>query len=176
MKPRLITLIPSLLVGLLLGGLTSCTTKSVESLVGGEEVHALISDLEKATTCEVYRIDDSYPGENKPKKGKVLHGFSVLSEAKPMKDDSRKALSKILSNPKTYIEHSVPIDCSFRPGIAFRFADGKIEVDLLVCFSCRELRYYLDGKLAGWGYFESQQILELTKQLFPNDKKIQSLK
>ena len=97
-------------------------------------------------------------------------------EAQPIKDGARKALSQIFLNPKTYFEHSVPVDCGFRPGIAFRFSDGIIEVDVLVCFSCRELRYYSAGKLVGESHFKSPEILALTKKLFPDDKIIQALK
>jgi len=108
--------------------------------------------------------------------GKKVHGFFILSEAQPMKDDARKALSQILLKPNACFEHAVPVDCAFRPGIAFRFTNGTIEVDLLVCFSCNELRYYLDGNSVGESYFKSPEILALTKKLFPDDKKIQLLK
>ena len=165
-----------LAVALLMGGSVACKTKSVESIIGRGGVRTLIAELHKAKTCEVYRVDDSYPGENRLNKGKKVHGFFVLSEVYPMKDDGIKALSKILLKPNTYFEYAVPIDCAFRPGIAFRFTNGKIEVDLLVCFSCNELRYYLDGNSVGESYFKSPEILALTKKLFPDDKKIQSLK
>ena len=161
MKQRINILSQYVAVVLLLGVSISCASKSVESIVGGEEV---------------YRVDDSYPGENRLNKGKKVHGFFVLSEVYPMKDDGIKALSKILLKPNTYFEYAVPIDCAFRPGIAFRFTSGKIEVDLLVCFSCNELRYYLDGNSVRQSYFKSPEILALTKKLFPDDKKIQSLK
>ncbi len=159
-----------------MGGSVACKTKSVESIIGRGEVRTLIAELHKAKTCEVYRVDDSYPGEKRQNIGKKVHGFLILSEALPMKDDSRKVLSQILLNPNTYFEHAVSVDCAFRPGIAFRFANGTIEVDLLVCFSCNELRYYLDGNSVGESYFKSPEILALTKKLFPDDKKIQSLK
>lgn len=159
-----------------LGVSISCASKSVESIVGGVEVYKLIAELHKAKTCEVYRVDDSYPGENRLNKANKIHGFFVLSEVHPMKDDAREALSQILLKPNTYFEYAVPIDCAFRPGIAFRFTSETTEVDLLVCFSCNELRYYLDGKSAGESYFKSADILTLTKKLFPDDKKIQSLK
>ena len=165
-----------LAVALLMGGSVACKTKSVESIIGRGEVRTLIAELHKAKTCEVYRVDDSYPGEKRQNIGKKVHGFLILSEALPMKDDSRKVLSQILLNPNTYFEHAVPVDCAFRSGIAFRFANGTIEVDLLVCFSCNELRYILDGNSVGESYFKSPEILALTKKLFPDDKKIQSLK
>ena len=163
-------------VALLMGGSVACETKSVETIIDRREVRTLVAELHKAKTCEVYRVDDSYPGENRQNIGKKVHGFFILSEALPMKDDSRKILSQILLNPNTYFEHAVPVDCAFRPGIAFRFSDGTIEVDLLVCFSCNELKYYLDGRSTGRSYFKSPEILALTKKLFPNDKIIQSLK
>ena len=163
-------------VALLMGGSVACETKSVETIIDRREVRTLVAELHKAKTCEVYRVDDSYPGEKRQNIGKKVHGFLILSEAPPMKDDSRKILSQILLNPNTYFEHAVPVDCAFRPGIAFRFSDGTIEVDLLVCFTCNELKYYLDGKSAGGSYFKSPEILALTKKLFTDDKKIQSLK
>ena len=104
-----------------MGGSVACETKSVETIIDRREVRTLVAELHKAKTCEVYRVDDSYPGEKRQNIGKKVHGFLILSEAPPMKDDSRKILSQILLNPNTYFEHAVPVDCAFRPGIAFRF-------------------------------------------------------
>ena len=127
-------------------------------------------------TCESYRVDDSYPGEGKKQEGDSLHGYAILSDAVTLSFGSRKELSSIIENPDTYFRHSTPIDCSFRPGVAFRFNDKKTRVDLLVCFTCNELRYYLDGKVVGQSYFKSQELRALVKKLFPNDKKIQTLR
>ena len=176
MRQALFTYLKCLTVALLMGGSVACETKSVESIIYRREVRTLVAELHKAKTCEVYRVDDSYPEGNRINKGNEIQGFSVLSEARPIKDDGRKALSQILLNPNTYFEHSVPVDCGFRPGIAFRFSDGIIEVDVLVCFSCRELRYYSAGKLVGESHFKSPEMLVLTKKLFPDDKNIQALK
>ncbi|MDP7048691.1 MAG: hypothetical protein QF721_04505 [Verrucomicrobiota bacterium] len=141
-----------------------------------EPAYALASDLSKATICEVYRVDDSYPNEQKLQNGGNLHGYTIISRAIPLSGKSRNALSQILTNSNTYIRHSVSPDCLFRPGVAFRFTDGSIKVDLLVCYSCNELRYYLNGQIVRESFFESQELLGLTKTLFPDDKKIQSLK
>ena len=176
MRQPLFTYLKCLAVALLMGGAVACETKSVESIIGRGEVRTLVAELHKAKTCEVYRVDDSYPEGNRINKGNEIQGFSVLSEARPIKDDERKTLSQILLNPNTYFEHSVPVDCGFRPGIAFRFSDGIIEVDVLVCFSCKELRYYSAGKLVGESHFKSPEMLVLTKKLFPDDKNIQALK
>jgi len=141
-----------------------------------EPAYALASDLSKATICEVYRVDDSYPNEQKLQNGGNLHGYTIISRSIPLSGKSRNALSQILTNSNTYIRHSVSPDCLFRPGVAFRFTDGSIKVDLLVCYSCNELRYYLNGQIVRESFFESQELLGLTKTLFPDDKKIQSLK
>jgi hypothetical protein len=109
---------------------------------------AIASDLNKATTCEVLRVDDSYPNEREPQNGEDLHGYAILSKAAPLSGKSRDALSGILADPSIYIRYKDPPDCSFRPGIAFRFTDGSIKVDLLVCFSCRELQGV--AILLGW--------------------------
>ena len=76
-----------------------------------------------------------------------------------MKDDARKELSQLLLKPNTYFEYAVLIDCAFRSGVAFRFSSETKNVDLLVCFSCNELRYYLDGKSAGESYFKIPEFL-----------------
>ena len=127
-------------------------------------------------TCAVYRVDDSYPGEGSDKEGPKLHGYAILSEAEELTFGIRQKLSSIIENPNTYFRYEVPPDCLFRPGIAFRFKDKKTRVDLLVCFSCSELRYYMDGKVVGQSFFKPKKLLSLVKKLFPNDEKIQSLK
>ena len=141
-----------------------------------DPVHALASDLSKATICEANRVDDSYPNEQKLKNDGNLHGYTVISDAIPLSEKSRNALSQILTNANTYIRHSVPLDCLFRPGVAFHFPDKSVKVALLVCFRCNELRYYLNGQIVGKSYFKSQELLKLTKKLFPDGKKLQSLK
>ena len=127
-------------------------------------------------TCAAYRVDDSYPGEGKNREVPSLHGYSILSDAEALTFGARQKLSSIIENPNTYFRYEVPPDCLFRPGIAFRFKDKKTKVDLLVCFSCSELRYYMDGKVVGQRFFKSKKLLYLVKKLFPDDEIIQSLK
>ena len=127
------------------------------------------------TACEVLRVDDSYPVEGKTQEGSSLHGYEVISNAVVLNSASRKELSSIIEDHDTYFRHSVDIDCAFRPGVAFRFSDQQNQVDLLVCFSCNELRYYLNAKVVGQSYFKSQNLRSLVQQLFPEDEKIQKL-
>ena len=138
--------------------------------------HIIASDLRNAAICEVYRVDDSYPNGRQLINGEPLHGYKILSEPIPLTKRSREELLRILTDAKIYIRHSVSPDCLFRPGFAFRFTDGNTKVDLLVCFSCNELRYYMDCHIVGESYFQSEELVDLTKKLFPDDKKIQSRK
>ncbi|MDB4816610.1 hypothetical protein OAG93_00200 [bacterium] len=138
--------------------------------------HTIASDLRNATICEVYRVDDSYPNGRQLVNGEPLHGYGILSKPIPLPKRLREELLRVLTDAKTYNRHSVPLDCLFRPGVAFRFIDGSTKVDLLVCFICNELRYYMDCHIVGESYFQSEELLELTKKIFPDDKKIQSLK
>ena len=57
-----------------MGGSVACETKSVESIIDRREVRTLVAELQKAKTCEVYRVDDSgqivslvlaYPGHDR---------------------------------------------------------------------------------------------------------------
>jgi hypothetical protein len=141
-----------------------------------KQVFSTISYKIEHMTCDAYRVDDSYPGERKIQDGEELHGYAIISDAVTLPFKSRKELSSILEDSDTYFRHSIPIDCLFRPGVAFRFNDKKTRVDLLICFTCNELRYYLDGKVVGQSYFKSQKLRALVKKLFPDDQKIQSLK
>ena len=127
------------------------------------------------TTCEVMRVDDSYPGEGKAKDGHSLHGYEIISAAEALNSASRKELSSIIEDHDTYLRNAIPMDCLFRPGVAFRFSDQQNQVDLLICFSCNELRYYLNGRVVGQSYFKSQNLRSLVQQLFPEDEKIQKL-
>ena len=138
--------------------------------------HTIASVLRNATICEVYRLDDSYPNGRQLINGKALHGYGILSKPIPLPKKSREELLRVWTDTKTYIRHSVPPDCLFRPGVAFRFTDGSTKVDLLVCFSCNELRYYMDCHIVGESYFQSEELVDLTREFFPDDKIIQSLK
>ena len=156
---------------------TSCQSKQVETLVGGKEAFSLISDLSKAKTCEAFRIGD-YVGEGKGAgQDRKISGYPIISGPTPVDDASRATLSKLLTNPDTYL-WNVAKSCEFMPGVALRLADAKTQVDVLICFSCDELEIYTNGKRAGHEDFDPRRadLLHVAKKLFPKDEKIQSLK
>ena len=155
---------------------TSCQSKQVETLLEGAEAYSLIADLSKAKTCEAYRID-GYARGAKADHPKKLHGYPIISGPVPIDDAFRATLSKVLSDPATYL-WDVAKGCEFLPGVALRLADAKTQVDVLICFSCDELEIYTNGKRAGHEDFDPRRadLLHVAKKLFPKDKKIQSLK
>ena len=163
----------SLLV-IILPSLTSCQKGSLDSEIG-RQILALNPSINSQASCVVYRLEDSYPRSDEAKKGASLHGYSILSGPIDLSIENQKALHSIIESRSTYIEHAVPVDCSFLPGVAFCFADKQTRVDLLVCFTCSELRYYLNGEVFWQSYFNPHELKDFVKKLYPKDAKIQSL-
>ena len=65
MRQALFNYLKCLVIPFLMGGSVACETKSVESIIGKLEVRTLVAELQKAKTCEVHRVDDSYPEGNR---------------------------------------------------------------------------------------------------------------
>lgn len=156
------------------------TDSRVEKLLGGKAAAVLIADLSKAKVCNAYRIDGFQSGQKPlPPTGKPqhIHGYPVTSTAVTIKQEFRAQLSEILIGPDTYLWNEAKA-CEFVPGIALQLTGDNVKVDILICFSCDELVFYTDGKLAGHEDFDPRRsdLLRLAKKLFPDDKAIQSLK
>ena len=164
-----------ILLVIILPSLTSCQKGSLDSEIG-RQILALNPSINSQASCVVYRLEDSYPRSDQAKKGESLHGYTILSDPIDLSIENQKALHSIIESRSTYVEHAVPVDCSFLPGVAFCFADKQNRVDLLVCFTCSELRYYLNGEIVWQSYFESNELKGFVRKLFPQDIKIQSLK
>lgn len=156
-------------------GFTSCQNASSNDRIM-KEILSVISPQCTDVNCVAYRIDDSYPGDRKVEKGDSLHGYPIISAPIELSISNQRSLQSILGSKDTYINYEEPFDCSFLPGVAFRFDDSQSKVDLLICFTCSELRYYLNGKVGWQSYFNSVELKDLVKKLFPGDAKMQSLK
>ena len=154
--------------------LTSCQKGSLDSEIG-RQILALNPSINFQASCVVYRLEDSYPSSQEAKKEKYLHGYTILAGPIDLSIENQKALHSIIESRSTYIEYAVPVDCSFLPGVAFCFADKQTRVDLLVCFTCSELRYYLNGEVFWQSYFNPHELKYFVKKLYPKDAKIQSL-
>ena len=169
-------LLTSAIAALLLAFLSGCGNARIQTLMGGEAAYALIADLSKAKTCEAYRIDGYARGTKADGPGK-LHGYPIISAPSPLDDASKTTLSKVLTDPNTYL-WDVAKGCEFLPGVALRLADANVQVDVLVCFSCDELEMYTNGKRVGHEDFDPRRtdLLRVAKKLFPKDENIQALK
>ena len=164
----------SLLV-IIFTSLTSCQKGSLDSEMG-RQILALNPSVNSQASCVVYRLEYLHPGSDEANKEKYLHGYSILSGPIDLSIENHKALHSIIESRSTYVEHAIPADCSFLPGVAFCFTDKQNRVDLLVCFTCSELRYYLNGEIVWQSYFEPNELRGFVKKLFPQDVKIQSQK
>ena len=190
MKQRLISAIAVLLLAFLPGcgnaRIQSLGDERIQGLVGGEAAYALIADLSKSRACEAYRIDGyaksgpaaigDAPGAQADKPGR-LQGYPIISGPTAIDEASRATLSKVLTDPDTYLWDSAKA-CEFIPGVALRLSDANVRVDVLVCFSCEELEMYTNGKRVGHEDFDPRRtdLLRVAKQLFPEDEAIQELK
>ena len=154
--------------------LPSCKKRSLDSEIG-MKILAVTSSINSQASCIVYRLADSYPDLDATKMGEYLHGYEIVSGPIDLSIENQKALHSIIESRSTYIEHAVPVDCSFLPGVAFCFADKQTWLDLLVCFTCSELRYYLNGEVFWQSYFKPNELKDFVKKLYPKDAKIQSL-
>ena len=134
--------------------------------------------LENADRVEVYRIDgrDMADGNPKPKDGKTIDGFPVISQGKDQGKEFAKKLGDILSDKQM---HGNTSKC-FWPGVAFRVWRGEDRVDVLICFMCDN--FYCGPpaeKPKEVGGFDDtplrSRLLQLAKEAFPDDKDIQAL-
>ena len=154
------------------GSLLGCSlAEHVQRNEKVEPAHTIALGLKESTICEVYMVDDSYPNGRQVENGEPLHGYGMLSKPITLRKKNSEDLMRVLTDTKTYISHAVPPDCLFRPGVAFRFNNSGKNIELLVCFSCNELRYYMECHIIEESYFKSKELLKLTKRFFPENAK-----
>jgi len=126
---------------------------------------AVVTTLENGFS-EAYEVMVSISADQKEGQSKSLHGYPIVSGPRTIDLTDQRALQLILQSRDTYPEHAVPRDCAFQPGVAFRFTEKSV-VDILVCFKCTELRYYLNGEMIWQTYFKPEELESLVKKIFP---------
>ena len=136
-----------------------------ESELGMPVFSAVASTLANGS-CEVYEVTVPISADQKEGQSQSLHGYPIVSGPRTIDSTDQKALQLILQNRYTYLENMVPHDCAFQPGVAFRFTEKSV-VDILVCFKCSELRYYLNGEVIWQTYFKPKELETLVKKIFP---------
>jgi len=117
-------------------------------------------------SCEAYEVTIPFSADQKVGQSQSLHGYPIVSGPRTIDSTDQKALQLILQSRDTYLENTVPHDCAFQPGVAFRFTEKSV-VDILLCFKCAELRYYLNGEIIWQTYFKPDELEGLVKKIFP---------
>lgn len=130
-----------------------------------QQLISIVSASFSDRACQAYQIEGFY-AEAKRDEDKKIHGYPIISGPLEMSPVDQKVLFSIIKNKSTYLDNAVPQDCFFQPGVAFQFNHQKRLVDLLVCFKCMELRYYLDGEIVWQTYFRDNGLEGLVRELF----------
>ena len=136
-----------------------------ESEIGKAAFSAVGSTLANGS-CETYEVTIPFPADQKEGQSMSLHGYPIVSGPLTIDLTDQKTLQLILQSRDTYLTNALPHDCAFQPGVAFRFKDKSV-VDILVCFKCAELRYYLNGEVIWQTYFKPREMEAFVKKLFP---------
>jgi hypothetical protein len=133
--------------------------------------------LKGATRVEVFRVD---PNRDRTKDAKAnIGGYGVISTGKEQGETFARRLADIL------LGNSVTTNvkkCGLQPVVAYRLWKDKQSLEVLVCFRCDVLWPHVVGEMGTPGPYEYQdfdpvraKLLALTKEAFPDDKKIQAL-
>ncbi|MFY2563118.1 hypothetical protein ACN469_36320 [Corallococcus terminator] len=98
------------------------------------------------------------------------NGYFVFPKEGPeLSRRKRRALAEIWVSPKDFVPYP-PRKCGFNPDIAFRFWIGTKWVDVVACFSCRQLMF-LDDKnnpIPDAGFLDGFPVMQdIAKQAFP---------
>lgn len=149
--------------------LTSCIEETDESwnIGSSKELIAIVTSSYTELRFETYQISDHHTGDYKNFDSETIYGYPIISGPQRMAPKDQKVLFSTIKRKSTYLENEIPKDCFFQPGVVFRFKNKKRLVDLLVCFKCSELRYYLDGEIIWQTSFRSKELQQLVKKLFP---------
>ena len=117
-------------------------------------------------SCEAYEVTIPLSTDQKEGQSKSLHGYPIVSGPLTIGSSDQKDFQSILQSKDTYLEYAVPRDCAFQPGVAFRFTEKSV-LDILVCFKCAELRYYLNGEVIWQTNFKPEEVEGLVTKIFP---------
>jgi hypothetical protein len=140
--------------------------------------------MHRAARVEAYRVygpgtlraigEQHFQPTSRPTTQQLLD-LDILSGPVTLNDLQRSRLRSLLDNPDTY-GHGRVSACSFNPDVAYRFIDGAgSDVVIVLCFHCDDLHVHVHGGEPRLDSFDANRaaMLELTKELFPDDPYIQ---
>ena len=132
----------------------------------GKPVFSTVASTLTNGCCEAYEVTVPISADQKEGQSQSLHGYPIVSGPLTIDLTDQKDFQSILQSKDTYLEYAVPRDCAFQPGVAFRFTEKSV-LDILVCFKCAELRYYLNGQIIWQAYFKPKELEGLVKKIIP---------
>ncbi len=107
-----------------------------------------------------------------------IAGYEIIGQPIPLPTPEAARLAAITDTPSAF--GPTQNEEEMRPGVAYRFGSGEDAVDLLVCFSCDKAAIVPVGAetLAATRHITQAArdvLLEIAKQLLPDDEAIQAL-
>ena len=132
---------------------------------------AAATAVRNATTVQAYRLASPSFFEQ------TLDKYEMAAGPVAVPTKLADQLKQLLLDPGSY-DFSAAKSCLPDHGVRIEFVDGKRKIDVLLCFECRILSVYDNGQSAGGEDFDpiNRQLIDIVKQLFPNDTAIQALK
>jgi hypothetical protein len=153
-------------------------TARVTALLGGQAAVAILTDTTGAVKREAWRID-GHAGPRRAAAGASasIHGHPVLAGPVPVDAATAAELAAIVLDDDTYL-WDLAKGCEFMPGVAIRATRGATVVDVLLCFSCDEAAFWLDGKRVGVEDTDPRRadLVRIARRLFPDDVKLGALR
>jgi hypothetical protein len=149
-----------------------CTVWGEDPLIkrfGDEGVELLL----KPEKVKAYRLRPT-ASESDIHVGRSVDEYPIVGESVAIPALTTEQLIALLSQP----ERELAKACIPAPGVRLDFIRGSETLQVLLCFECKILIVYQDGKLVGGGDFDSSYVdlLRAVKAIFPNDPEIQALK
>lgn len=153
-----------ILAGIALADFKPLEGVTLEEMLGGEKIKRIITT---SSAIEVFRLSESHQ-QTQPVKFATSNTPAVIA-----------ALTEVKNYGGRYL-------CDFDPGVKFRFATADGTLDIIICFTCGEMRLYLDGSVVkrniqwvgsqnSFSPVARRAFVSLAKKAFPKDKQIQSL-
>ncbi len=102
---------------------------------------AIDRELAKAGQLELLSLR---PGSQSTKSAETFHGWEILGRS-PVADESVKA-GVLAAIRRGIAESDGSMHLCFEPRHGLRFTSGKLVVDLVICFECRQIQSYLNGR------------------------------
>lgn len=101
----------------------------------------LVKDLNSASSITLLSIDSPSAATRKKKEFSVIHGYEILGHTEIAKGETAK-ISKLVGKQ---IGAGYQTKCIFQPHHALLVDHDKHKSELVICFTCGDVRYYRDG-------------------------------